>query len=738
MKRRNGECPKLRRPIKRNKITDGIYGSTIVYVKFFILWVLVLLADFLLEFRFEFLWPFWLLLRSVYDSYKYQGLAFSVFFVSIALTSDMICYFFIPVQWLFFAASTYVWVQYVWHTEKGICFPTVILWLIFAYMEAAVRLKDLRHMPFHLDLCRPFAAHCIGYPVVTLGFGFKSYVSYRIRQRRQRDIRKENGFYMNLLSQALPIEALQSSNQQTSLPEKTKGGSESNGVLHSANFSSNSSGKNSHRKSLDKGDKSTEPYANGLAHQDYEYTEKSFKSPTSSNHNIVKNKPHQQNGGGPGLKMLCFRSKEASSISEKEDGSINCDASTCGDKNSPQGGGGNGGGRGRSKGGGGGSVNQQQQSGLSTGGGQQQGSSRRGKSGANKELPSTTPDHHAANTSAIPNAQKDDYCLRLESEVKRLKSELQSSRQSESELRSQLNSAYSSEKQARGELSSLHHHNEELQAKVQSLSSARASDRANVSSLEKRLAEERRLRSAAEAQLSQERNKAKRATQEAAAAQQAAVQAAQVAAAAAAHHHQQQQQQQQQVTRGDCSSESCRARRREMDTEIKVLRRDLKLKEEICASTDRELQSLIQYKESQTGAEMLMKAVSVLQDKNSHLENSLSAETRIKLDLFSALGEAKRHLEIRDSMIRAQEREIEELKGKMAQVLAVMPSEFGPLTAGLSVSGALVGNGGGNLGAATKLRVANIVATSPDGVPSTLDPNASVYTPKQGHLTTEA
>ena len=30
----------------------------------------------------------------------------------------MICFLFIPVHWLFFAASTYVWVQYVWHTGK--------------------------------------------------------------------------------------------------------------------------------------------------------------------------------------------------------------------------------------------------------------------------------------------------------------------------------------------------------------------------------------------------------------------------------------------------------------------------------------------------------------------------------------------------------------------------------------------------------------------------------------------
>lgn len=46
--------------------------------------------------------------------------AFSVFFVCVAFTSDIICLLFIPVQWLFFAASTYVWVQYVWHTGKAI------------------------------------------------------------------------------------------------------------------------------------------------------------------------------------------------------------------------------------------------------------------------------------------------------------------------------------------------------------------------------------------------------------------------------------------------------------------------------------------------------------------------------------------------------------------------------------------------------------------------------------------
>lgn len=42
--------------------------------------------------------------------------------------------------------------------------------------------------------------------MVTLGFGFKSYVSYKMRLRKQKEVQKENEFYMQLLQQALPIE----------------------------------------------------------------------------------------------------------------------------------------------------------------------------------------------------------------------------------------------------------------------------------------------------------------------------------------------------------------------------------------------------------------------------------------------------------------------------------------------------------------------------------------------------
>jgi len=58
------------------------------------------------------------------------------------------------------------------------------------------------------------------------------------------------------------------------------------------------------------------------------------------------------------------------------------------------------------------------------------------------------------------------------------------------------------------------------------------------------------------------------------------------------------------------------------------------------------LQTLRQYKDAQNETEVLMSALQAMQEKNSHLENNLSAETRLKMDLFSALGDAKRQVEI--------------------------------------------------------------------------------------------
>ena len=97
--------------------------------------------------------------------------------------------------------------------------------------------------------------------------------------------------------------------------------------------------------------------------------------------------------------------------------------------------------------------------------------------------------------------------------------------------------------------------------------------------------------------------------------------------------------------KGECS-ESCRNRRSEVEGEIKRMRRDQRAVEERTRALERENINLRQYKDNQSDAEVLMSALSAMQEKHTHLETSLSAETRVKLDLFSALGEAKRQLEI--------------------------------------------------------------------------------------------
>jgi mRNA-degrading endonuclease HigB of HigAB toxin-antitoxin module len=57
-------------------------------------------------------------------------------------------------------------------------------------------------------------------------------------------------------------------------------------------------------------------------------------------------------------------------------------------------------------------------------------------------------------------------CRRLEADVKRLKSDLQSSRQLEQELRSQVNTLLNGDRQARNDIQQLQLDNEQLQTKL--------------------------------------------------------------------------------------------------------------------------------------------------------------------------------------------------------------------------------------------------------------------------------
>eukprot|EP00092_Neocalanus_flemingeri_P107649 GFUD01138184.1.p1 GENE.GFUD01138184.1~~GFUD01138184.1.p1 ORF type:complete len:197 (-),score=55.05 GFUD01138184.1:1694-2284(-) len=122
--------------------------------------------------------------------------------------------------------------------------------------------------------------------------------------------------------------------------------------------------------------------------------------------------------------------------------------------------------------------------------------------------------------------------------------------------------------------------------------------------------------------------------------------------------------------------------------------------------------------------EQLMVALNVAQDNQQQLEHSLSSETKIKMDLFSALGEAKRQLQIRESMLMVKDREILDLKGNIAEMLAVMPggSSNGISSIMTSLGMGAVGSMGG-------------MSAAPGGFPSTTRSSASsgLFTPYSSH-----
>ncbi|PIK50967.1 hypothetical protein BSL78_12135 [Apostichopus japonicus] len=641
MKRRNADCGRPRRPLKRTKIAEGFYSSTFLYLKFLGIWATVLLFDFLLEFRFEYLWPVWLLLRSIYDSYKYQGLAFSIFFVFIVATSDMVCLLFIPVHWLFFVASTYVWVQLVWHTDRGVCLPTASLWLLFVYIEASVRLRELRTaLPFHLDLCRPFAAHCIGYPVVTLGFGFKSYVSYRLRLRKQREVQKENDFYMQLLQQALPQEVL--TNSLNTVPDKSKAlthksdepvtngtvkkGSPNGHVHHKGSSDSNSdrvhskdSKENKHCKHNGTNNVSSATKSDNPNLLDTKLTQRIVNYHDSTRENLAneqtqaKHLRHNSSGGSvPKSKNSYSSSKDSSSSGSSSSSSSN---------------------------------------------------NRKG----NKTLPSKvenkdkdtniTADVLLQNGPPATTSQpfiKDDFIIRLESDIKKLKADLQSSRQTESDLRTDISRYAAEEKKAKCDWEQLQKENESLQTRLHNLVTQKQQDKQNLVKMEQKVKQERETRSSTENQLREERKNRKM--------EEAAARAMIMAAA--------------NPSRVIECSESCRTKQKDQENEICRLTQEGRDKQEKLWDLERKVGQLQDRQETQSHNERLMSNLMVLQEKTTKLETSLSAETRLKMDLFSALGDARRQLEISEGQLMKKEQEIHDLKSKIADIMSVMPHPY--------------------------------------------------------------
>lgn len=646
MKRRNADVDKRRRPVKAKKSSDIYHSSLFTCAKFLAAWGLILLADFILEFRFEYLYPLWLLLCSVQDSFKYQGLVFAVFFVCLAVMADVLCYLLVPAQWLFFVASSYVWVQYVWHTERGICLSTVALWLLFIYVEAALRMRDVKSLPFNLDLCRPFAAHCIGYPVVTLGFGAKSYVGYRMRLRMQKEVIKNNEFYADLLRDSLPPEL-----QQRQRAAISNGGHD--GLA--AAVGGSGSYKRSDSAASGGGDTGAQALksADGAFH--YEDTLDSFDEHTSVSNGSCLSRgdavrildDYEESDGSESSNAVRRRNNASAAAAATGDLDEVAAQNLVNDSKSR--------------------AAAASSTASTRGGSAGHGASGRAKDGTPKERKRGGAASAAAGAAVAPVAAattlsngdahtKLDVIVRLEGEVKRLKSDLQASRGAELELRSQVSTFAVDDKLQRSELTQLRHDNESLQNKLQNLAASRQTDKQAQAALERRLQDERRAKVAVEAQLAAERKATAAATRKA---EEALAAAAKASASAATSRSTP-------PSSSECTDQ-CRQRAEKADGDLQRLLRDLKVKDDQLKVKDDQLQAYWQkVADLQSECESAKRRM-------QQLESSLSAESRHKLELFSAYNECRRLADSQAYMLKQKDDEIGSLRSHIAEALSLVP-----------------------------------------------------------------
>nr|XP_015802932.2 macoilin-1 [Nothobranchius furzeri] len=604
MKKRYVDGNRLRK-MKKMKITEKLSESAYTFLKFMAMWTLVLLADFILEFRLEYLWPCWLFFGSVYTTFHCHGLVICVVFVCAAFTLDIFCLIFVPLHWLFFVASTYVLFNYIWHTEKGICISSVSLWILLVYTEASLRLKDLNTS--HPNLSHLFAAHCIGYPVVYLGFDATCYFTNIFKLRVQKAVHSENDFHVHLLQHSLPpgLQVYSKTSSDGSSSSKWKAKPDSgqyqcqNGALVA----------HDDVHSVDCLQIHTEERAAESRSADLNRRPALFAKPVAAE---LKDQLHSGEGGPESsTSPEILPQEEQGSKTLRAAKSSSPKARRC-NTNTP--------------------------------------SPPAGRTEKKSRMSSKTisPNRDAADkTTTAAQSHHAEQMSKLEVELRRLRSELQASRQSEQELRSHVCNLTNSERSLRPEVSLLRQSNMLLQSKILCLTKTKQRDKQTSVMLEKK------SRAEAEARLSAERQLAELQAQK----QEEAASAARSLTSRQEH----------------CETQMLRKRVKDLETEYKQLQLEYQVKESRVVDLEREIEALGKYRCVEKETDMLLSTLSAMQEKAQHLEYNLSAETRIKLDLFSALGDARRQLEIAQDKVKKQDREIREMKQKIAEVMAVSP-----------------------------------------------------------------
>lgn len=511
-------------------MTERISESAYTVLKFMIVWTLVLLADFMLEFRLEYLWPCWLFFGSVYTTFHCHGLVICVVFVCAAFTLDIFCLIFVPLHWLFLAASTYVLFNYIWHTGAK--------WRPKA---------DSVHY------------QCSTGPSVSDDMLMGDYLQLPQGEGKREGDLEEVQPHPKELKSALPAPGVK-------------------------------------------------PRSNDFRDLNPPRDPCETRQCISAGPPIAPELP-----GVPQQPPLTQEEQESKATSKTSKSSPPKTRKVPVTVAAP-----------------GGKIEKRQKNAVKT-----TSPNRDAAEKGNIHLP-TASNHHA------------EQITKLEAELRRLRGELQSSQQAEQELRSHVCNLTNSERSLRPELTVLRHTNELLQSKILNLTKTKQRDKHASAALEKKARAEIEARIAVEKQLAE-------------------LQAQKLDEAAILLRNTAHRQEQTETL-------MLRKKVKDLEAEYTQLQLESQAKESQVLALEKEVESLQKYRGVEKEMDTLLSALSSLQDKAQHLEYNLSAETRIKLDLFSALGDARRQLEIAQGKLRKQDQEIREMKQRIAEVMAVSPT----------------------------------------------------------------
>ncbi|CAH8635104.1 unnamed protein product [Schistosoma guineensis] len=132
---------------------------------------------------------------------------YTIVFIIILITIDLMCFFLIPVSWIYTFGSAYVWLYFFRHTDQGLCFLTLSLCFVFIYFEFSLYSKATK-FTHSIYVFRPFAAHSIGYSVVCVGFSLKRYLDISYRDFKRMNVRRQNYLHFRILYEALPLSSV--------------------------------------------------------------------------------------------------------------------------------------------------------------------------------------------------------------------------------------------------------------------------------------------------------------------------------------------------------------------------------------------------------------------------------------------------------------------------------------------------------------------------------------------------